>query len=154
VGQTYARFRFSTAGWLDPCGPADDGEVEDYMVVVRECFPFWYSTYSDWVAYGRPLCWCNSAQGGTGDYQCDGDADGFEEGLFVKYRVWVSDLGMLISNWMKQMGDPTLNPCADIDHKEEGLFVKYRVYTADLGILINNWMKTSAQLPGDCPRPE
>jgi hypothetical protein len=34
-GTTYARFRLSSAGGLDPQGPADDGEVEDYAVVIR-----------------------------------------------------------------------------------------------------------------------
>ncbi len=32
VGQTFARFRISTAGGLPPDGPADDGEVEDHLV--------------------------------------------------------------------------------------------------------------------------
>jgi hypothetical protein len=35
-GQTYARFRFSTVGGLSYAGPAPDGEVEDYMVEIRE----------------------------------------------------------------------------------------------------------------------
>jgi uncharacterized repeat protein (TIGR01451 family) len=33
-GNTYARFRLSTAGGLSPTGSADDGEVEDYAVAV------------------------------------------------------------------------------------------------------------------------
>jgi hypothetical protein len=33
---TYARFRFSTAGGLQPDGPAPDGEVEDYKVRIEE----------------------------------------------------------------------------------------------------------------------
>ncbi|GAF88398.1 unnamed protein product, partial [marine sediment metagenome] len=33
-GETFARFRFSTAGNLAPTGPADDGEVEDYEVTI------------------------------------------------------------------------------------------------------------------------
>jgi hypothetical protein len=36
IGQTYARFRISTAGGLDPTGNANDGEVEDYEVTVSE----------------------------------------------------------------------------------------------------------------------
>jgi len=32
TGQTYARFRISSAGGLPPFGPAADGEVEDYIV--------------------------------------------------------------------------------------------------------------------------
>lgn len=34
VGETYARFRCSSAGGLGPVGPAPDGEVEDYVVTV------------------------------------------------------------------------------------------------------------------------
>ncbi len=36
VGQTYARFRISTAGVGSPTGPAWDGEVEDYPVIIEE----------------------------------------------------------------------------------------------------------------------
>ena len=38
-GPTYARFRISSAGELGPAGPADDGEVEDYRVVVYQPAP-------------------------------------------------------------------------------------------------------------------
>ena len=34
--QTYVRFRFSTTGYLNYYGPARDGEVEDYTVMVNE----------------------------------------------------------------------------------------------------------------------
>jgi len=34
---TYARFRFSTAGSLSTTGLADDGEVEDYKLFIYEC---------------------------------------------------------------------------------------------------------------------
>jgi len=33
-GDTFARLRFSSAGSLPPTGPADDGEVEDYIVTL------------------------------------------------------------------------------------------------------------------------
>lgn len=33
-GETFARFRFSSSGGLDPTGVANDGEVEDYQIVV------------------------------------------------------------------------------------------------------------------------
>lgn len=36
LGQTYARVRVSTAGGLAPTGLADDGEVEDYLITIRE----------------------------------------------------------------------------------------------------------------------
>jgi hypothetical protein len=35
-GETYARFRFSTAGGLSPDGAAGDGEVEDHMLHVDQ----------------------------------------------------------------------------------------------------------------------
>ncbi len=35
VGQTYARFRFSTVGGLNPTGFAPDGEVEDYEIWIE-----------------------------------------------------------------------------------------------------------------------
>jgi PKD repeat protein len=37
AGDTFARFRFSSAGGLSYNGPADDGEVEDYMVAIEGC---------------------------------------------------------------------------------------------------------------------
>ncbi len=36
VGDTYARFRISSAGGLDSTGPADDGEVEDYRLTILD----------------------------------------------------------------------------------------------------------------------
>ena len=39
TGATYARFRLSTAAELSATGPAPDGEVEDYRVVVRRPKP-------------------------------------------------------------------------------------------------------------------
>jgi hypothetical protein len=42
-GTTFARFRFSSAGGLDPTGQAPDGEVEDYQIDVVE----FYTDYGD-----------------------------------------------------------------------------------------------------------
>ena len=36
LGPTVARFRVSSAGGLGPTGPALDGEVEDYVVTIKE----------------------------------------------------------------------------------------------------------------------
>jgi len=41
VGQTFARFRISTAGGLPPEGPAGDGEVEDHEVFIEEEPDLW-----------------------------------------------------------------------------------------------------------------
>ena len=38
LGTTYARFRFNTAGGLTYTGQADDGEVEDYEVEIKEVY--------------------------------------------------------------------------------------------------------------------
>jgi hypothetical protein len=111
------------------------------------CFPSNFSTYSDWVALGKPACWCSR-------YQCDGDADGKTSGSPFNYRIYTADLSIVVDNWKKTIDDPTLNPCADIDHKDSGFPLRYRVYTADLTKIVTNWKKTDADLPGDCPRSE
>lgn len=124
-----------------------------------DCFPSTYSTYADWVTYGKPDCWCNSADivgrvpDQLGDYQCDGDTDGKTEGILTKYRVSLKDLNQLIPDWKKKMA-ANPNPCNDVDHKAEGILTKYRVSLNDLNIIIANWKKKDAALPGDCPRPE
>jgi hypothetical protein len=41
LGTTFARFRFSSVGGLLPTGPAIDGEVEDYMVVLQRSDSLW-----------------------------------------------------------------------------------------------------------------
>jgi hypothetical protein len=156
-------------GYLDEGGPVPAWEWHELYDQTRAsedlsfilftepgCFPLWYSTYSDWLAYNKPLCWCNSAQGGTGDYQCDGDADLTTEGVLTKYRVSANDMNLIIANWKKKMSDfpATLNPCADVDHKAEGILTKYRVSANDLNIVIANWKMKDSDLPGNCPRPE
>jgi hypothetical protein len=115
---------------------------------VDECFPSNFTTYADWVTYGKPKCWCNTLidPTATGDYQCDGDGDNATQGL-PKYRIYTNDLNLLIPNWKLKID--TADPCADYDHKKQGL-PKYRVYTNDLQKLIDNWKKKDADLPGNC----
>jgi len=130
--------------------------VEVVYLFVTDCFPTTFTTYADWVTYGKPKCWCNTAidAAATGNYQCDGDGDGLFEG-FNKYRVFSKDLGVMVSQWKKKIAEIT-NPCADFDHKAEG-FNKYRVFSKDLGVLVANWKKKDAALPGNCGtlgRPE
>jgi hypothetical protein len=126
--------------------------LPDCIQIGGECFPSGYTTYADWVTYGKPKCWCNTAVDptATGDYQCDGDGDGTAEGV-LKRRVYQKDLDMLILNWTRKID--TADPCADFDHKAEGV-LKRRVYQKDLDILIAHWTFKDTQLPGDCPRPE
>ena len=118
--------------------------------IPHDCFPTNNPAFSDWVAVGKPECWC-PAPDGSG-YQCDGDADGRTSGFPFYYRVFTSDLALIVENWKKKVDDPTLDPCADIDHADSGFPFKYRVFTNDLAILVKNWAKKDAALPRDCPR--
>jgi parallel beta-helix repeat protein len=113
-----------------------------------ECFPPDFNDYDDWVALGKPDCWCY-----CWPYQCDGDADGATTGDPNYYRVSQDDYDLVYANWKKKIDDFTLDPCADIDHKSETFF-KYRVFGNDLAIITANWHKTDAELDGDCPRDE
>ena len=63
-------------------------------------------------------------------------------------------MDLIVANWKKKAGDPTLNPCADIDHKNSGFPFRYRVFTKDLSKLVTNWKKNDKDLPGNCPRDE
>jgi hypothetical protein len=110
-----------------------------------DCFPSSFESYANWVAMGKPACWC-------APYQCDGDADGLDSGSPDNYRIFTGDLSLIVDNWKRKIDDPQLNPCADIDHKDSGSPFNYRVYSEDLAILVDNWKKTSSELAGDCPR--
>jgi hypothetical protein len=112
------------------------------------CFPSANSAYNDWVALGKPNCWCAKPDGSG--YQCDGDADGKVTAV-TNYRVYTGDLTLIVNNWKKKAGDATLDPCADLDHKAAAV-TNYRVYTSDLTVLVNNWKKKDADLAGNCPR--
>jgi subtilisin family serine protease len=117
------------------------------LVSPGECFPSMYPAYDDWLALGKPDCWC-------WPYHCDGDADGVDSGFPFRYRVFIGDLALIVDNWQKKIADVTLSPCADIDHKDSGFPFYYRVSTSDLAIIVENWMKKSEELPGNCPRQE
>ncbi len=99
----------------------------------------------EWVAVGKPDCWC----AGINPRQCHGDADGASEG---KNMYWVStnDLDILIAAWNKPLELLSGNQiCADFDHLSEGKNM-YRVSTNDVEILIANWQLVDAPAP-DCP---
>ena len=135
----------------DKADPQEGGSgglhIDDIRLSQGECLPSTYSTYNDWVALGKPDCWCSA-------YQCDGDIDGATSGFPFNYRIYNNDLSILVDNWQKKIDDPTLDPCADIDHKSSGFPFNYRVYNNDLSILVDNWTKKDSDLAGDCPRPE
>ncbi len=61
VGPTFARFRISTAGGLAPSGPALDGEVEDYPLVVADPVPGPTITFSTNLVGHRVARWLGDA---------------------------------------------------------------------------------------------
>jgi len=99
----------------------------------------------EWVAVGKPDCWCANIN----PRQCYGDADGASEGE-QKYWVSINDVNILAGAWNKPLESLTGNQiCADFDHLSEGKN-KYRVSTNDLAILLANWQLSDAPAP-DCP---
>jgi hypothetical protein len=138
VGDTYARFRFSTAGGLSYDGPADDGEVEDYMVnIMTDCMASTNPDYSTWATLaGKPDCWCYCEQ-------CNGDSNGGTQ-FSGSVTVYTDDLDI----FLPAFGNPDVattpgHPgwCADLDHKAQfgGLV---RVYTNDLDRLLPQFGST------------
>jgi len=101
--------------------------------------------YAQWVAVGKPACWCAS----NNPRQCHGDADGLKQG---KQNYWVStqDLDILVAAWNKPIASLSGNQiCADFDHLPQGK-QNYRVSTNDLDILVANWNQSN--LPAaNCP---
>jgi hypothetical protein len=129
------------------------------FTIVRNCLPespeytHQRLAFMEYVSHGQdPGCWC-AEPFGTG-YQCDGDADGENSGFPAVYRVHLGDLNLIVDNWQKRMGDPALNPCADIDHRDSGFPAGFRVNLGDLNKLVTNWRKQDSQLPRNCPRPD
>jgi hypothetical protein len=121
LGQTYARFRFSTAGGLGYSGVTADGEVEDYAVQITDCMKTTHPDYDDWVSVGKPACWCYRKQ-------CRGDIDGLREGPFP---VSLNDL-IIMRPCFNQVALPAGCECADLDHAQEGPF---RVSLNDLNTI-------------------
>jgi hypothetical protein len=133
-----------------------DAAIPFSISVNSECFDSEHPDYAEWVAAGRPECWCYL-------YQCHGDADGAQEGDVKKGYFYVSyaDIGILSANWKGTSGDTTASGdypadvCADFDRSEEGDIKKgyFRVSYADIGILSANWKGTSGDTTasGDDP---
>ncbi len=123
-----------------------------------DCFPCENPGYDDWVAFGKPSCWCYARQ-------CRGDADGLKQGSAVLGYTYVStnDLIRLANAW--QIKEPPKGPgilivpsgiCADFDHDKQGSAALgyVRVSTNDLIKLANSWQikepPKGPGIPGDC----
>jgi hypothetical protein len=101
----------------------------------------------------------NSGSGGWGKkYHCYGDAMGNTEVFMQNFRVYSTDLALLIANWGKKMGPwpwTGCNPAADVDHKPEVFMQNFRAYSKDLTRIICYWGKKDVNLNGEpqgaCP---
>jgi hypothetical protein len=69
---------------------------------IVECFPSSHPDYANWVAAGRPDCWCCPAQC-HGDSNCDGFVGDFE----------LVSITPLVGT---EYPDPQYSPCFDYDH--------------------------------------
>jgi hypothetical protein len=134
-------FQDDAAAWeMDPTGlwrwvPLEDqtGETEDMSFIlftkpILDCLIGGIAgpkEYTDWVAWGKPNCWCYCRQ-------CRGDIDGIKIGPF-----WVQALDLAIFRAAFGKNDAALalvpnGICADLDHLKIGPF---RVQALDLAIL-------------------
>jgi hypothetical protein len=129
-----------------PCGT-----VVDLLVVssnTEPCNPMptdpnyanQYSEAGTYISNGWEPNGCSP--GGWGKpYQCIGDAAANTEVALKNYRVYNTDLVLLVHNWSKKMGVwPTgCDPAADVDHKKEVALKNYRCYNNDLARFICYW---------------
>ena len=110
-----------------------------------ECFPSDHVDYSNWVAAGKPDCWCYPRQ-------CHGDTDDVNDGHeddLVKKWVIMADYNILVAGWQKKRSEATATPfseyiCADFNHDNDGHeddLVKKWVTMDDYNILVGNWQK-------------
>jgi hypothetical protein len=107
-----------------------------------DCFLASDSQYNDWVAMGKPDCWCYLSH-------CYGDTNHTIEGNPITgyFRVHFNDLTVLINAW--NVNEPPKGPglandplvCADFNHAQEGNPITgyFRVHFQDLTALINSW---------------
>lgn len=101
--------------------------------------------YAEWVAVGKPDCWCSS----NNPRQCKGDVDGLYQGKQF-YYVSTNDLAILLAAWNKPIAALTGDQiCADLDHLAQGKQF-YRVSTNDLAIMLANWNINNGPAP-TCP---
>lgn len=115
------------------------------VTINTECFPSDHVDYNDWVAVGKPDCWCYPRQ-------CHGDADDVnndDPDPLVKKWVILADYNILVSGWQKKRSETTATPfseyiCADFNHNsndEPDPLVKKWVTLDDYNILVSNWQK-------------
>jgi CSLREA domain-containing protein len=131
VGYTVARFRLSRAGGLEPHGLANEGEVEDYMILVKDLngmdfgdAPDPYPTYSGVIGAVHGRGDAGLYLGTLIDWEYDGQPDDQAEG---------DDN----NNLADEDGVELLTPLAP------GRNVQFRVTASKAGIL-NAWLDINA----------
>jgi hypothetical protein len=110
---------------------------------VSDCIKSTASFYADWVAWGKPACWCF-------ERQCRGDINGKNDGVAVKYWVSGTDLTLFKAAYAKSDADLKLvsgGICSDLNHKADGVAVKYRASGTDLGIFKLYYAKAVGSVP-------
>ena len=119
-------------GRIVTCGSAVDINVASYCLdpVVTPA-----AEYNDWVAWGRPSCWCFKRQ-------CRGDING------VKTVTWVSlaDLNLFRSAYTKtdtQLKGVANGICSDLNHTK----TVTRVSLSDLNIFRSYYTKAETSVP-------
>ena len=127
TGQTYARFRVSSAGGLGPAGLADDGEVEDYAVTLQA--PTGSGTFGSTQAIGNLTAGQRTAL-------ADINGDGHEDVVGVAFQdniFWYANdgLGNFVTNTVTSaaglsngefaLGDLDLDGDIDIVHSGSDL---------------------------------
>jgi len=147
---------------LEDASEATMTPTEVCILLKTDCFPSTHPKYAEWVAVGKPECWCLKRQ-------CYGDVDGVAEGgtktgfFYVKFQ----DLGVLVAAW--PVAEPPKGPgiatvtlngipgiCADFARDQEGGTKTgfFRVKFNDLGKLVASWTIAEPPkgpgLPTDC----
>jgi hypothetical protein len=134
-------------GYLDPPGGwfwtelfDQTGVSEDMSFILftePDCLNRNAPGYADWVAWGRPDCWCYPRQ-------CRGDIDG--KRILMKW-VQGADLTAFRAAFLKTDAQLALIPngiCADLDHKR---ILMKRVQGADLTVFRAYFLQPDALVP-------
>jgi len=126
--------------------------------VTLDCFPSDHPDYDEWVAVGKPDCWCYPRQ-------CHGDADGGKEGS-PKAGYWyvgAPDLSIFVTAYLVK--EPPKGPgiasipngiCCDFAHDQEGSPKAgyWRVGATDLSRFVAYYLVKEPPkgpgVPGDC----
>ena len=105
AGETYARFRLSTAGDLGPTGPAGDGEVEDYQVTLA-------SPAVGPGTFGVRDAISTDVDGAFSVFACDVDGDGDVDVLSASHSD--DRIAWYENNGSGSFGAHTISTAADL----------------------------------------